>query len=184
MSKGKSEEMKWRDAVEFLLRLASTGDPASLREGDLINLIDDIWRFLAVEGEGNVAKQLRQAKRSPALLTPVIEVVRQLADGAAEHKRVKIEIGRTTLVFDGSRMDEDRLPVFTDALSLKDVVADIAAADLGGAESWQIGRCQWGECGKLFVADRKGQIFCSHRCANFASSARYQERKKSHKGGN
>lgn len=182
MNKGNAQRMKWREAVEFLFRLAGTGDPASLREGDRINLIDDLWRFLEVEGQGDVAKQLDQAKRNPALLKPVIEVVRQLATGAADHERTDLKIGPIRLVFDGGRMkeraDEDRVPVFSDG-PLRDVVADIAAGDLGEAESWQIGRCQWADCNKLFLADRKGQIFCSHKCANSASSARYQERKKS-----
>lgn len=181
MDNGVPQEMKWREAVEFLLRLASTGDPASLREGDRINLIEDIRRFLEVEGQGDVDKQLRQAKRDPALLRPVIEVVRQLANGAADHKRVEVKITSIRLVFDGTRMDEDRVPVFSDG-PLRDVVADIAAGEIGEAQSWQIGRCEWKDCGKLFLADRKGQIFCSHGCANRASSERYQERKKS-KGG-
>lgn len=179
MNKGNAQEMRWREAIEFLLRLASIENTANLREGDRINLIDDLRRFLQVEGEGRVAKELEEARSDAAKLTPVIDAVRQIACAAADHKLAKIWIEKTLLVFDGTRMDDDRLPaVFSDG-ELRDVVAEFATGDFGEAESWQIGRCEWGECGKLFLADRKGQIFCSHRCANFASSARYQKRKKS-----
>lgn len=174
--------MKWRDAIEFLIKLVSKGDPVHLREGDRINLIDDFRRFLDVEGEAEIASQLEGARSNPALLRPAVEVVLKLVSAAADHKRTEIQVGPTLLVFDGTRLHEDRVPVLSDG-KLRDVVADFAAGDLGLAEPWQICRCQRMECGKLFLADRKGQMYCSHKCATAVSSAKYHERKKAKSGG-
>jgi hypothetical protein len=174
-----SGRMQWHDAVSFLLTVAKAGEPKKLSEGDRLNLIEGLRRFLEIEGPCDVATQLEEARSNPNILRPVIEVVGQLADAAADHRRVKIQLGPTSLavVFDGTRLDGDRVAAFSDG-KLCDVVADVAAGDFGMAEPWQIGRCRWRECGNLFLANRKGQVFCSHGCANTASSEAYKERKK------
>lgn len=184
MSKGNTQDMKWREAVEFLLRVAATENPLKLREGDLINLLDDFRRYLELQDEVEVKKELDAARSSPAQLVPTIEVVSKLANAAADHTRADVHVGETQVVFVGTRMDfkGERAPVSIDG-TLRDVMVSTAAMDLGLAKPWQIGRCSRTECGKLFLADRKGQMFCSHRCASAVSSAKYQERKKARSGG-
>ncbi|MCL4540313.1 MAG: hypothetical protein M1378_12090 [Bacteroidetes bacterium] len=184
MDNNKAEEMNWRKAVAFLLRLASIGDPGGLREGDRINLLDDFRRFLELQDEVDVKQELDAARNDPAKLAPAIEVVRKLANAAADHTRAEIHVGETRVVFDGARMDVkgERAPVSIDG-KLRDVMASTAAMDLGLAKPWQIGRCQRTECGKLFLADRKGQMYCSHKCATAVSSAKYHEREKAKKAG-
>ena len=178
-----SGQMKWRDAVSFLLKVAKAGDPKKMTEGDRINLIEGLRQYLETEGPGMVDSQLTKARSDPALLRPVIDVVREIANAAAHHKRLEVKLGPRplVLVFEGNRLDGDRVAAYSEG-DLHDVVADIAVADFGMAEPWQIGRCRWGICGKLFLANRKGQVFCSHDCANSASSEAYQERMKARMG--
>jgi hypothetical protein len=76
-----------------------------------------------------------------------------------------------TIVFDGGRLGDDRGAVFSEG-KLRDVMLDIAASDLGDAEPWQVCRCK--ECPELFLAARKGQVYCSHSCANAAASREYR----------
>jgi len=181
--------MKWREAVEFLIRLVAIEDPEKLRPGDLLNLIDDFRRYLEIEGVGRPARELTEAEAKPAKLKGVIEVVRKLVNAAAAHARVEISPeGKTTIVFDGTRLGDERGAVLKDG-SLRDVMAEMAASDLEDAEPWQVCRCKETGCGretggpKLFLAARKGQVYCSHSCANAAASREYRAGHASERAG-
>jgi hypothetical protein len=160
----KVESMKWREAVEFLIRFASIETPEELRLGDRLNLIDDLRRYLDVEGEGRLAREIAEAQEKPEKLMPAIEVVRKFAAAAADKKLAETtREGGTTIIFDGGRLDDERGAISLDG-SLRDVMLGTVVSDLDDAQSWQICRCL--ECKKIFLASRKGQIYCSHRCAN------------------
>ena len=170
--------MKWREAVEFLIRLAAIENTEKLRPGDRLNLIDDLRRYLEIESDGRPARDLAQAEAKPAILKKLIKdlnsVVRRLANAAATHERVEITPeGKTTIVFDGGRLGDERGATFLDG-SLRDVMADTAAHDLEDADPWEICRCKEAGCRKLLLAARKGQIYCSHSCANAAASREYR----------
>jgi hypothetical protein len=169
--KGGSEPMKWREAIEFLIRFAAIKEPNRMRPGDLLNLMDDLRRYLEDDGEGDLASELAEADSKPTKLKEAIEVVRTVLDAAAGHKQIDIELGPTIITFDGSRLDDDRGALVTDG-TLRDSMADGAAADLSDAKPWQICRCP--ECDRRFLAARKGQIYCSHRCASAAASRDYR----------
>jgi hypothetical protein len=171
--------MEWREAIEFLLRVAAIESPETLREGDRLNLVEDLGRYLEVEVEG-VAKKLSEARSKPAIIRPVIDVVRQLVAAAADHARVEVSKGPTRFAFDGSRLGQDREerePLYFIDGDLRDLMAESAAVTVADLKPWEICRCP--QCRKLFLAGRKGQMFCSHECASTASLARFQERKKS-----
>lgn len=172
-----TQPMKWREAVELLMRIASIEDPEKLRQGDVLNLVDDLSLFLDVEGTGRLAEELVELKAKPTKLVPVIETVRSLVEAAADHTRAEVELGPTRIVLDGSRLGDKRGATLYDG-ALRDVIADFAANDFGKAEPWELCRCRWAECGKLFLAGRKGQAFCSHRCASADAVARYQRKKR------
>jgi hypothetical protein len=165
------EPMKWSEAVGFLIRFAAIEDPEKLRPGDRLNLMDDLRRYLEDDGDGQLARELAEADAKPARLKDAIEVVRTLADAAAEHKQADIELGATTITFDGGRLGDERGALSVDG-SLRDALADDAAADLSDAKPWQICRCP--ECKGLFLAARKGQIYCAHQCANAVASREYR----------
>jgi hypothetical protein len=170
-------EMTWRQAVEFLLRLADVEDPEKLKEWELLRLVEECSLFLDLEGNGLPARELAQAKSRPATLKPAIETVRKLVRAVAEHTRTEVKVGQTTVVLDASRLGDKRGAAFTDG-RLADVITAQAVDDLGDAEPWQICKCRWPSCGHVFLAERKGQLYCSHKCASAASSARYQGRKR------
>ena len=171
-------EMNWRQAVEFLVRLADVKNPQSLKQWELLRLIEECSQFLDLEGNGQPARELDQAKTKPATLKPMIEVVSRLVRAVADHTRIEVQVGKTRAVLDASRLGDERGAVLTDG-KLVDVMTAQAVDDLGDAEPWQISKCLWRDCGRVFLAERKGQKFCSHRCASASSSAGYQERKRS-----
>lgn len=164
--------MKWREAVEFLIRFARIEDPEELRPGDRLNFIDDLRRYFENVGEGKLARELAEAEAKPANLKDAIEAVRELFNAVVDRKRIPLpQKEKITIIFDGSRLGDERGVVFRDG-SLRDAMADTAADDLEDAEPWQICRCR--ECRKLFLAGRKGQIYCSHPCANAVAARQYR----------
>jgi hypothetical protein len=163
--------MKWKEAVAFLIRFAAIEEPERLRQGDRLNLIDDLRRYLEDDGEGEIAHELAEAEEKPAQLKEVIKVVRAIVEAAADHKLIDIPLGETIITFDGERLGDERGVLSVDG-SLKDALADGTAADLSDAKPWEICRCP--ECNSFFHAARKGQIFCTHKCANSAASREYR----------
>src|SRR5262249_37286642 len=153
------EPMRWREAIEFLLRLAEVDDPQKLRPGDRLNLMDDLRRYLEDDGEGQLARELVEADENPPKLMDAIKIVRHIAELTADHQVAEIPVGPTVITFDARRLGDDRGAVSVDG-SLRDAIADDAACDFGDADPWEICRCQ--ECRRLFLAGRKGQIYCSH----------------------
>lgn len=174
---GVRPEMTWREAVEFLVRLADVEDPQKLKQWQLLRLVEECSQFLDLEGDGQPSRELEQVKTKPAALKPVIARTRELVRAVADHTRIEVRVGQTTAVLDASRLGDKRGAAFTDG-RLVDVMTAQAVDDLGDAEPWQICKCRWPDCGHVFLAERKGQMFCSHKCASAASSARYQERKR------
>jgi hypothetical protein len=172
-----SPEMTWREAIEFLIRLASIGDPERLRPSEVLKHVEDCQQFLDIEGKGQPARELAQAKERPATLKPTIEAVHRVVEAVANRARFEFKFGSTRAVLDASRLGDRRGTVFTEG-ALVDVVMAQALDDLGDAEPWQVCKCLWPDCGKIFVADRKGQKYCQPKCASAAAAARFQERKK------
>jgi hypothetical protein len=164
--------MEWREALEFIIRFAAIEDPKRLRVGELLNLIDDLRRYLEIEGDAKLAGQLAEVEKKPALLKGSIEIVRKLANAAVARQRAVIGLGETSM-FDGTPLGDERGALLTDG-NLKDSMADTVAGDLAQAESCLICRCGESCCGKLFLAARRGQVYCSHTCANNAASREYR----------
>src|ERR1700683_591717 len=100
--------MKWKDAIDFLIRLAALQDPTSARIGDRLNLIDDLRRYLEIEDTGRLSHKLKQAENKPNLLTPVSEVAQKLLAAAADHKVVEFEFEKIQLRFDGTKLGDSR----------------------------------------------------------------------------
>lgn len=165
------EPMGWREAIEFLIRFSMIEDPEKLRPGDRLNLMDDLRRYLEDDGEGQLARELAEADANPAKLRDAIKIVRYIANLAADHQVDDINVGPTIITFDARRLGDERGALSVDG-SLRDAIADDAACDFADADPWQICRCD--ECRRLFLAGRKGQIYCSHRCANAAASREYR----------
>jgi hypothetical protein len=164
----KSESMEWREAIEFLLRWAAISTE-EMREGDRLNLIDDCRRYLEIEGDGQPARELEEAKKKPAKLTDTVKAISRLVEEFADRKSPKVKIGPITMRIDTSRLGEGRQPIFSDG-ALKDVMLDTAAYDLVQAEPWQICRCR--ECPKGVSCRTQGTdlLLASlrerRRCAN------------------
>jgi hypothetical protein len=165
------ELMDWREALEFAARFAVT-DLGALREGDRLNLIDDIRRYLDVAGTGALARELDAAKKNAELLQPAREAVCKLLEAAVSRQRIEFNTLKEKLVFDGRMLGDERRVVAYDG-SIRDVMVETLAADLAELEPWQIARCK--ECNAIFLVSRKDQKFCQRDCANAAALRAYRE---------
>jgi hypothetical protein len=169
-----SKDMDWREAIEFLMRLANIQDPAALREGDRLNLIDDFRRYANVDPDGEMAPQLDRVKQDPRRLQETIRKIREIIAAATDRKQLDLGMLRLRLFFDGKRVGDQERGAIRWSGPLHHVMAQFAANDLEEAEPWQVCRCKEPDCEKFFLANRKGQQFCSHPCANQSSARAYR----------
>lgn len=165
-------EMNHKKAVELLIRIARLDDPASLRLGDHLNLIEDLRSFLDLSGKGGLARQLNRAQRKPGILKRAMIAVRELVDAAANGKRKELSFGPGKVVLDGSKLG-GRDALLWDG-DLRDVIAQFAAIDLAELEPGEVGRCA--ACRQPFLVARKGQRYCGHACAVKVAVRVYQKR--------
>lgn len=164
--------MMLKDAVALLVRIAGLDDPASLRLGDRLNLIDDLRRYLDISPVGKTSRELDRAQDEPVRLKPVTQGVRELVDAAADGKKVELSFGPGKVVFDGAKLGA-RDALLWDS-NLRDEIIQLAATDLAELKPRQLGRCA--VCKRVFPAARKGQRYCSHACAVKVAVRRYQTR--------
>jgi hypothetical protein len=172
-----TEDMKWPEAMDFLMRLVNISNLGALREGDLLNLIDDFRRYAEVEPDSEMASQLERIRREPRILQETIKKVRRIVDAKIDRQRLDLGELKLRLIFDGTRVGDDDRGAVKWMGPLKDVMSEFAANDLEDAEPWQVCRCKepGPDCGKFFLAARKGQQYCSHACANKSASRAYRE---------
>src|SRR2546426_4754780 len=84
--------MKQKEAVEFLVKLAGLGDPANWRQGDLMNIIEDLRRSVEPPAGGKADKEIKRVFRQPMLLRPIIEELRDLVEAAVDGKQLKLRV--------------------------------------------------------------------------------------------
>lgn len=178
-----SEPMKSEESIRWLLSFSKL-NPTSLltgRPGDLPNLLYDLRRYLQVEpGDEKVEEELTRAEGDPGRLEETLRVVRNLLNSVADKVPFRYRYGEGELVFDANKLPSDSALTYHDA-SLRDAVVQVAVDDLSDASALRVKRCARAECGDLFFAERRSQIYCGHRCANAIASRTYREQEGNRK---
>jgi predicted RNA-binding Zn ribbon-like protein len=164
-------------ALKWLIALASLNiqDFARGRPGDLPNLVYDLERWLGVYDDTKLAGQIRKLLQRPALLQPIIHEVSALVAAVADLGKFNYRYSDGHVEVDGSRLEKESGRAvsyrFTDLL---DAVMHVAIHDLTRHDAVRVRRCREQSCHKVFLASRRSQIYCSHRCANLQASRTYR----------
>lgn len=172
-----ANEMKTSEALQWLVRFATT-DLDHLRRGDLLNLLDEIRRYLDVAGDGQIDTELRKAEGNTLALAKAAKVARQIVETVADGKQARIPYGKGDYVLDASGA---RIATY-EGSSLRDAILHTAAGDLDSEEKGRIKRCP--RCNKVFYG-QTNQLYCSRNCAAAVAVKKYREglaRKKAERG--
>ena len=171
----------WRENLEFLIDLSCkditklvTGKP-----GDLDNLWFDLVRFNRLSLEF-YKKHLGEIRGEPEQLRLIIEKIGELLDALVGGKPFghELEAG-TKLEFEGGRTKDERPSAWFSSPHLLQATLLTAAVWFSEAKgSTLIRRCVESPCKRIFLARRKSQKFCSHKCASAAASRAYKGPKK------
>jgi hypothetical protein len=147
------------------------------RPGDLPNLIYELRQWLDLEPDEPLNAQVSDLKKDPARLQRIIDRVAELLDAVADRKSFRADYSAGSVILDAGKLGAEggRALSYRDA-NLEDAVVRVALDDLyeNTEAALKIQRCQEPECLKVFLAERKNQKYCSHRCANKMASRVYR----------
>jgi hypothetical protein len=171
-----TKPMDLEESLRWLLSFSKFNEDALThgRPGDLANLLFDLRRYLQVEPDDErVEKELAKAENDPLTLLTTIATVRSLLARVVGKVPFRYRYGRGELVFDARKLPSDSALSYHDA-SLSDAVVQVAVDDLSDAAALRVKRCANEQCGEIFFAERRSQIYCGHRCANLIASSTYR----------
>jgi hypothetical protein len=166
------------ESLNWLIAVASL-DPRKLgsgRPGDLPNLVYDLERWFGTSDDAKLVGQIRNLLRRPALLQHLVRELSALVAAVADRGKHVYRYSDGHVEIDAGRLEKGsgRLVSyrFTDLL---DAAMHLAIHDLTRNDPACIRRCREQSCRKIFLAARRSQIYCSHRCANLQASRKYRE---------
>ena len=178
MSKGPTTRgaLPGEEGLRRLIELTSTDvkklavDPA-----DVAKLVHDFERWLGVRNDRALAAQIRSLLRRPALFQSLIDDVSALVAAVADRRKFSYRYSDGHVEVDAYRLEDGAGRMvsyrFTD---LRDAVMHVAVHDLNSPHARLVRRCRDEPCRRIFLASRRSQIYCSHRCANLHASRTYR----------
>jgi len=148
------------------------------RPGDLPNLIYELRQWLDLEPDEPLNTEVRVLEKEPARFQAIIDRVAELLGAVADRKRFQAEYSGGGVILDAGKLGSEggRALSYRDA-KLEDAVLRVALDDLyeDVEAALRIQRCEEAECSAIFLAERKNQKYCSHRCANKVASRAYRK---------
>lgn len=165
------------EGLKWLIALTSL-DPRELpksRPGDLPNLVYDLKRWFGASGDPKLSGQIRGLLQRATLLKRLVSELSALVAAVADRGKYVYRYSDGHVEIDAGRVEQGsgRLVCyrFTDLL---DAVIHLAIHDLTRNDPLRVRRCREQSCGKIFLASRRSQMYCSHRCANLQASRKYR----------
>lgn len=147
------------------------------RPGDLLNLLYELRRWLDLDPREPLAKEVDGLERNPANLQSIVDEVGALVGAVADRRRFEAGYAAGRVVLDATRLGQEgaRALSYRDA-SLRDAIVRLALDDIceDAGTALRIRRCAEPECSKVFVAQRRNQRYCGHRCANKMATRVYR----------
>lgn len=176
---GRPEPMKKERVLPWLVELSRV-DAAALakgRPGDLPNLIYELRQWLDLEPDEPLNAEVTDLEKNPARLQAIIDRVEELLGAVADRKSFRADYSGGSVILDAGKLGSEggRALSYRDA-NLEDAVLRVALDDLyeDVEAALRIQRCQEPECLGIFLAERKNQKYCTHRCANKTASRVYR----------
>ena len=177
-----------REIINFLIGLSQTEAAVLLspeRRGDLLNLARDLLHF----GLAKPHKDVPPAKRieatafiirgAPDRFQDVIASLRKLLSAIADGKEFLWELGEKSLILDAGALksgDPTNPSIYFWPITILEQSVIIGAMlELASAEGAMVRRCSRHVCGRVFLAARPKQVFCTRQCASAAVFERYKE---------
>ena len=174
------EPMKKERVLPWLVELSRV-NAASLakgRPGDLPNLIYELQQWLDLEPDEPLNAEVSDLEKKPARLQAMIDRVAELLGALADRKSFRADYSGGSVILDAGKLGSEggRALSYRDA-NLEDAVLRVALDDLyeDVEAALRIQRCEEPECLRVFLAERKNQKYCSHRCANKMASRVYRK---------
>jgi hypothetical protein len=122
--------------------------------------------------------EARGLEKTHARLQAIIDRVAALLGAVADRKFFRADYSGGSVVFDAGKLgfEGGRALSYRDA-KLEDAVLRVALDDLyeDVEAALRIQRCEEPECLMVFLAERKNQKYCGHRCANKMASRVYRK---------
>lgn len=174
------EAMKKERILPWLVDLSrvNAGSLAKGRPGDLPNLIYELRQWLDLEPDEPLNAEVRGLEKAPARLQAIIDRVAALLGAVADRKCFRADYSGGNIVLDAGKLGSEggRALSYRDA-NLEDAVLRVALDDLyeDVEAALRIQRCEEPECLRVFLAERKNQKYCGHRCANKMASRVYRK---------
>ena len=179
--------MKSDEAIKWLVGIAGRDCTALVngRPGDLANLLYDFRRWLDLEPQAPLNRELERLSRTPARLAaalqPIVDDLTRMLEAVAEGHEFQLPYSGGLAVLDASRLGTQgpRAIVFRRS-SLRDTAMRLAFFDIcwDARDAKRIRQCREPGCRKIFYAARLQQIYCGHSCANKAASRVYREKNR------
>lgn len=174
------EPMKKERVLPWLVELSRV-NAASLakgRPGDLPNLLYELRQWLDLEPDEPLNAQVSDLEKKPARLQAMIDRVARLLGAVADRKSFRADYTGGSVILDAGKLGSEggRALSYRDA-NLEDAVLRVALDDLyeDVGAALRIQRCEEPDCLTVFLAERKNQKYCSHRCANKMASRVYRK---------
>src|SRR5581483_2856284 len=174
------EPMKKERVLPWLVELSRV-KAASLargRPGDLPNLIYELRQWLDLEPDEPLNAEVSDLEKKPARLQAMIDRVAELLGALADRKSFRADYSGGSVILDAGKLGSEggRALSYRDA-NLEDAVLRVALDDLyeDVEAALRIQRCEEPECLRVFLAKRKNQKYCGHRCANKMASRVYRK---------
>ncbi len=149
------------------------------RPGDLPNLIYELRQWLDLEPDESLSAEVQALEKNPARLQAIIDRVAELLGAVADRRCFRADYSGGSVVLDATKLGSEggRALSYRDA-NLEDAVIRLALDDLyeDVEAALRIRRCEEPECLRVFLAERKNQKYCGHRCANKMASRVYRNR--------
>jgi hypothetical protein len=176
-----------RMRIQFLIDLSET-DVAALdnleRPGDLLNLVAGLYRYGFISARsGDPAREIQRRATEigadSALLQRCIETIRKLVAAVANKTRFDWTLlPGTKVILDVARNvgSVGRWGHFTPSgpQAIEQAVVTGGMWLLSSEEGELVRRCRRASCGRIFLATRPKQVFCSRKCASASSFESYK----------
>ena len=174
------EPMKKERILAWLVDLSrvNADSLAKGRPGDLPNLIYELRQWLDLEPDEPLSAEVADLEKKPARLQAIIDRVAGLLGAVADRKTFRTDYSGGGVILNVGKLGSEggRALSYRDA-NLEDAVLRVALDDLyeDVEATLRVQRCQEPECLRVFLAERKNQKYCSHRCANKMASRAYRK---------
>lgn len=174
-SEDQESVMDKEEAIRWLVQLTRT-EVQKCRRGDLLNLFDDLRRWLGVEPNEPLNRDLRRLQQHPEDVQPIIKELGRLLGAVADGTKFTMKYDSGSVVFDATKLGTQWRGISYRDASPRDAVLRVALDDIyeDPQRAKLIRRCQ--ECSKIYFATRKNQKHCGRECANRYNIRAYRTR--------